>query len=262
MTILGTILDAKRIEVAAAKERRPRAELEAMLEGLAPTRGFADALRRGPRDPVRVIAEYKRASPSAGTIRDDLEVEDVARRYAAAGAAALSILTDERFFGGHPDFLARARAVVSVPLLRKDFVVDAYQVVEARVLGADAILLIVAALTDGELAGLSSLAADLGLDALVEVHSEGEAERAVAAGARLIGVNHRDLKTFTIDMSLTARLGRLVPEGTILVGESGIRSAADVAQLGRDGVHAVLIGEHLMRAQDPGRALRELFEEQ
>jgi len=262
MTILAQILDSKRAVVAAAKERRSLAELEARLAEVEATRGFGLALQREPGHRVRVIAEYKRASPSAGTIRDDLEVEDVARRYAEAGAAALSILTDEAFFRGHLDFLARARAAVSVPLLRKDFIVDPYQVVEARAFGADAVLLIVAALTDSELIELGELAASLDLDALVEVHSEREAERAVGAGATIIGVNHRDLKTFEIDMGLTARLAHAVPEGTILVGESGIRSAADVAQLGLDGVHAVLVGEHLMRAPDPGRALRELFEEQ
>ena len=259
MSILAEILDRKKLEVLAAKRERPLGELEAEARAQAPVRGFADALRRRSSEPVRVIAEYKRASPSAGTIRDDLEVEEVAMAYASNGASALSILTDEHFFRGHLSFLGRARQVVRVPLLRKDFVIDPYQVVEARAAGADAILLIVAALEDSALEELSAAARGQGLDALVEIHSEAEAERAVRAGAKVIGVNHRNLNTFEIDMGLTSRLRATVPDDTILVGESGIRGAEDVARLGRDGVHAVLVGEHLMRSPDPGAALTELL---
>jgi indole-3-glycerol phosphate synthase len=169
------------------------------------------------------------------------------------------VLTDRDYFDGDLAFLARVRAVVELPLLRKDFLVDDYQVVEARAAGADAVLLIVAALDDGALRGLAAAAAGLGMDALVEVHDEAEAERAVAAGASIIGVNHRDLATFTMDMGLTARLAPQVPAGTILVGESGIRTADDVAMLGAAGAHAVLVGEALMRQPSPGAALAALL---
>jgi indole-3-glycerol phosphate synthase len=200
----------------------------------------------------------KRASPSAGPIAPGIDVVAVARAYEAAGAAACSILTDRRFFDGELGFLAAARAAVKIPLLRKDFVIDAYQVAEARAAGADAILLIVAALDDVELGELSAAAADFGMDALVEVHDEAEAERAVGAGATLIGVNHRDLRTFTMDLGLTGRLAPQLPAGTVLVAESGIRTPADVAGLAAAGAHAILVGETLMRARDLGVELAAL----
>jgi len=207
-----------------------------------------------------VLAEIKRASPSAGPIRPDADPADIAAEYAGAGAAAISVLTDRQFFAGDLSFLARVRERVGVPLLRKDFIVDAYQLAEARAGGADAVLLIVAALSERELAELSAAAASYQLDALVEVHDLREADVALAAGAKLIGVNHRDLRTFTMDMTLTAQIAPRVPSDTVLVGESGIRSAADVRALGDAGAHAVLVGEHLMRASSPGAALRELLQ--
>lgn len=258
MTILGQILARKAEELAEAKGRCSLSSLEARIPACDEPRGFASALRRD-GGPVRVIAEYKRASPSAGVIRDDLSIEDVARSYEEGGASAMSVLTDHSFFHGHLDFLARARAVTELPLLRKDFLIDPYQVVEAKVAGADAVLLIVSALSDSQLAELLQVTAEMRLDALVEVHSEREASRAVAAGANIIGVNHRDLKTFEIDMGLTARLRATVPESKILVGESGIRGSDDVSRLGRDGASAVLIGEHFMRAPNPGDAVRDLL---
>jgi indole-3-glycerol phosphate synthase len=261
MSILAEILERKVSEVAEARAARPLAELEARAQSQPATRDFEGALRRGPGQPIRLIAEYKRASPSAGMIRDDLEVEDVARAYAEAGASAMSVLTDEHYFKGHLDFLARARAVAEIPLLRKDFIVDGYQVVEARAAGADAILLIVAAVDDGQLRELLAQAGELGLAALVEVHSKPEAERALAAGARIVGVNHRDLRTFEIHMELTAELRSAIGEDVILVGESGIRGRKDVQRLASDGAHAVLVGEQLMRAESPAQAVRDLLQE-
>lgn len=263
MNILDKILAVKRDEVAAARARRPLAELEAAAAVAGPTRGLAKALERPvgaePRTAVRVLAEIKRASPSAGAIRAGADPAEIAAEYHAGGAAAISVLTDEQFFDGRLDFLQRVRERVPLPLLRKDFIIDPYQVIEARAAGADAILLIVAALSPAELADLLTVATLHKLDALVEVHDAREAEVALAAGASLLGVNHRDLKTFTIDMSLTEQIARRVPPSVILVGESGIKTAADVRRLGDAGAHAVLVGETLMRAPSPGAALRELL---
>jgi len=258
-SILAEILAHKREEVAAARRARPLANVEAAARAAGPVRPFAGALRRAEGQPVRAVAEIKRASPSAGPIRPGADPAAIGREYQAGGAAALSVLTDERFFDGRLDFLAAVRAAVSLPLLRKDFLIDPYQVAEARAAGADAVLLIAAALDPALLADLMKEAARHQLDALVEVHSESEAERAVVAGARLIGVNHRDLATFTIDMGLTARLAPRLPPDAVLVAESGIRSADDVRALGRAGAHAILVGEALMRAPSPGTALAQLL---
>jgi indole-3-glycerol phosphate synthase len=210
---------------------------------------------------VRVLAEVKRASPSAGPIRPGADPAAIARAYAAAGAAAISVLTDRAFFDGDLAFLAPCRAAVDVPLLRKDFLIDPLQIAEAREAGADAVLLIVAALSPDALAAMAREARAQGLDALVEVHSLAELDIALGAGATLLGVNHRDLRTFAIDMTLTEQIARRVPAGTVLVAESGIRGPADVRRLGDAGAHAVLVGEHLMRAASPGDALRELLAE-
>lgn len=262
MSILAEILETKVGEVARARAVRPLAALEADLAGVSAPRGFAAALARpsgdAARSSMRVIAEIKRASPSAGPIRAGADPAAIAREYADAGASCLSVLTDERYFDGHLSFLARVRDAVSLPLLRKDFVIDPYQVVEARAAGADAVLLIVAALEQPLLRELHAAVVALRMDALVEIHSEAEAERALEAGARLIGVNHRNLATFEIDMSLTGRLRPCVPDGTVLVGESGIRTGADVDLLAVAGADAILVGESLMRAPSPGQALREL----
>ncbi len=258
MTILDRILTVKREEVLHAKRLRPLSEVDAAARMAGPVRPFAEALRRPPGAPVRVLAEIKRASPSAGAIRVDADPAEIAAEYAAGGAAAISVLTDKQFFDGDLAFLARVRDRVGLPLLRKDFIVDGYQIAEARAAGADAILLIVAGLGEPELLELLATAASYNLDALVEVHDAREADIAVAAGATLIGVNHRDLKTFTMDMSLTGAIAPRVPTGTILVGESGIRTHADLVELGDAGAHAVLVGEHLMRAPSPGDALRAL----
>jgi indole-3-glycerol phosphate synthase len=259
VTILDRILTVKRDEVARAQRLRPLVEVEAAANAAGPTRPFAEALRRPPGAPVRVLAEIKRASPSAGPIRVDADPADIAREYEAGGAAAISVLTDKQFFDGDLAFLARVRAACALPLLRKDFIIDPYQVAEARAAGADAILLIVAALDEAHLLELLATAASYNLDTIVEVHTLDEADLALRIGATILGVNHRDLRTFTMDMGLTAAIAPRVPPGTILVGESGIRTAADLRELGAAGAHAVLVGEHLMRAPSPGDALRELL---
>ncbi|HEY0192109.1 MAG TPA: indole-3-glycerol phosphate synthase TrpC [Kofleriaceae bacterium] len=257
-TILDRILDVKRREVAEAQAARPFAEVDAAARAAGPVRGLAAALHRPAGAEVRVIAEIKRASPSAGAIRAGADPVEIARDYARGGARVLSVLTDREFFDGELGFLAKVRAAVDLPLLRKDFIVDAYQIAEARAAGADGVLLIVAALGDAELARLLGVAQGYQLDALVEVHDAAEAARAICAGATLLGVNHRDLRTFTMDMSLTAKIAPGVPPGVVLVGESGIRTPADVAALGAAGAHAVLVGEQLMRAASPGDALLAL----
>ncbi|TMQ10588.1 MAG: indole-3-glycerol phosphate synthase TrpC [Deltaproteobacteria bacterium] len=258
MTILDDILAVKRTEVAAARAGQAFAEIDAIARAAGPVRGLERALRRPPGAPVRVIAEIKRASPSAGPIRAGADPAAIARDYARGGATSLSVLTDRQFFDGDLGFLGRARAAVDLPLLRKDFVIDAYQVAETRAAGADGVLLIVAALTAPQLGELIAAARDYQLDALVEVHDLAEADTALAAGATLLGVNHRDLKTFTMDMTLTAQIAPRVPPDVVLVGESGIRTPADVEALGRAGAHAVLVGEQLMRAESPGDALLAL----
>jgi indole-3-glycerol phosphate synthase len=258
MTILDRILEVKRTEVAAARAERSFAELDAAARAAGPVRGLEHALRRPAGAKVRVIAEIKRASPSAGPIRPGADPAVIARDYARGGAGALSVLTDRQFFDGDLGFLARCRAAVPLPLLRKDFLIDSYQVAEARAAGADGVLLIVAALDAAQLAELVAAARDHGLDALVEVHDLDEVDTALAAGATLLGVNHRDLKTFTIDMTLTAQIAPRVPASVVLVAESGIRTGDDVRRLGDAGAHAVLVGEQLMRAESPGDALLAL----
>jgi indole-3-glycerol phosphate synthase len=258
VTILDEILAHKRVEVAQAQRRTPPAELARRAAAMPPARGFRRALLAGGPGP-RVIAELKRRSPSKGEIRRDFDPVAIARAYQAAGAAALSVLTDERFFGGSLAVLEAVRAATELPLLRKDFVIDPYQIDEARAAGADAVLLIVAALSAPELERLRAHAAGLGLDVLVEVHDEAELDLAKGAGADLIGINNRDLKTFVTDLGVTERLARRVPQGTLVVAESGIFGPEDVARLQRAGASAFLVGESLMREPDPGIALRRLL---
>jgi indole-3-glycerol phosphate synthase len=258
-SVLDAILARTRERVAADREQRPLgASHPAVLEA-PPARPFAAALARAGR--VNVIAEHKRRSPSRGAIREDLRPADVARAYEAAGAAALSVLTDEAFFGGRLAHLREARAATALPALRKDFVVDPWQVWEARVAGADAVLLIVAALTDADLAGLLSVAREAAVDALVEVHDRAELDRALAAGARLVGVNSRDLRTLAVSLDTALALAPAIPDDVVAVAESGIRTASDVRRLREAGFDAFLVGEHLMSAPDPGEALKRLLEE-
>jgi indole-3-glycerol phosphate synthase len=257
MTILDEILRRKGAEVLERRAALPERELEARAAATAPPRSLAAALS-APRGPVRIIAEVKRASPSAGAIDPGLDAPAQAARYAAAGAAAISILTDGPGFGGSLDDLAAARARVDVPLLRKDFVLERYQLLEARASGADAALLIVAALPGDLLRRRLDDCAALGLSALVEVHDLAEAELAVAAGARIVGVNNRDLRTFRVDLSASERVLPTLPAGILGVSESGIRTVADVARLRPSGAANFLVGEALVRASDPGALLREL----
>ncbi len=259
-SILDTILATKREELVAAKHNVTLAQLEARARTAGPVRSLHAALMRPPGAPVRVLAEIKRASPSAGAIRAGADPAAIAAAYASGGAAAISVLTDRQYFDGDLAFLAQVRERVGLPLLRKDFLIDSYQVAEARAAGADAVLLIVAALSPAQLAELLAAAQTYQVDALVEVHTVREAEIALAAGTTLLGVNHRDLRTFHIDMSLTSVVAPMLPHDVVLVAESGIKSAADVKLMGAVGAHAVLVGEQLMRAADPGLALRLLRE--
>ncbi|XQA77940.1 indole-3-glycerol phosphate synthase TrpC [Xanthomonas sacchari] len=258
--ILRTILARKADEIAARSARVPLAELVARAEAMPPTRGFARALQAGIAngDPA-VIAEVKKASPSKGVIRPDFHPADIAVSYEFGGAACLSVLTDEDFFQGHDRYLQQARDACTLPVLRKDFTIDPYQVYEARTLGADCILLIVAALDDLQLAELSSLALQLGMDVLVEVHDIDELERALQVPAPLIGINNRNLRTFEVSLQTTLSMQDAVPRDRLLVTESGILGPDDVALMRGAGVHAFLVGEAFMRAEEPGEALRQLF---
>ncbi len=258
--ILDRIVARKREEVAERSARVSVRELQARLADASPARGFADALaaRLALGQPA-VIAEVKRASPSKGVLRADFDPVAIARSYAAGGAACLSVLTDVDFFQGADAYLQQARAACALPVLRKDFIVDPYQVLEARVLGADAILLIVAALDDARLAALAEQAHGLGLDVLIEVHDLDELERALQLPARLLGINNRNLRTFEVSLETTLALHDAVPRDRILVTESGILAPADVARMRAAGVHGFLVGEAFMRAPDPGEALHRLF---
>lgn len=258
--ILQRILARKAEEVAERSARVTLAELSARIHALPPTRGFADALEaKIAVGQSAVIAEIKKASPSKGVIRAEFDPAAIAASYARAGAACLSVLTDVDFFQGSDAYLEQARAACELPVLRKDFVVDDYQVYEARAIGADAILLIVAALDDAHLLHLSLLAAELDLDVLVEVHDEAELERALDIPATLIGINNRDLRTFETSLETTLRLHPAVDYDRVVVAESGIRARADVRLLREAGIGAFLVGEAFMRADDPGAELATLF---
>lgn len=258
--ILQKIVAVKHEEVAAAKARRSLASWRDEAEARRDPRGFAAALRaRVGAGQAAVIAEVKKASPSKGVLREHFVPAEIAASYARHGAACLSVLTDERFFQGSAAYLQQARAACALPVLRKDFMVDEYQVVEARALGADCILLIAACLDDAEMADLEACAQALGLDVLVEVHDAGELERALRLKTPLVGINNRNLKTFEVTLDTTLALLPHVPSGRLLVTESGILARADVQRMRERGVHAFLVGEAFMRAADPGAALAELF---
>ncbi|MBX7502795.1 indole-3-glycerol phosphate synthase TrpC [Qipengyuania sp. YG27] len=260
MNKLDEICATKREEVATRKAARSLAELGALAAGQSAPRGFRAALDRAQQDGFGLIAEVKKASPSKGLIREDFHPADHARSYTEGGAACLSVLTDAPYFQGHEDYLVEARAACELPVLRKDFMVDPWQVLEARAIGADAILIIVAALDDTLMAEIEAAAFDQGMDVLVEVHDEAEMERASRLRSRLIGVNNRDLRTFTTDLATTERLARLAPEGALLVGESGIAKHSDCQRLARSGVRSFLVGESLMRQADVAHATRTLLE--
>ncbi|MBM2826911.1 MAG: trpC [Dehalococcoidia bacterium] len=264
MVTLDDIVAFKREELEEVKSSIPLSQLEASINGLPPALDFALALRG---NGIQLIAEVKKASPSAGTLKDDLDPVATARTYAAGGAAAISVLTESRFFLGHLDHMKSIRESRDngwfdgrrPPLLRKDFVFDPYQVYEARAYGADAVLLIVAILGAKDLKELLALTHDLGMEALVEVHEEGEAQTALETDAWVIGINNRNLKTFRVDLETTRRLRPLIPRDRVVVSESGIRGSADVARLKEWGADAMLIGEALVTAPDVGAKIRELL---
>ena len=256
-TILDDILAHKREEVEAARQAVPLFELERRIAEASPPRDFAGMLR-GTK--VRIIAEIKRASPSEGEIAPDgfFDPRIIAQEYAGNGAAAISVLTDARYFMGEPQFVKRARGYQILPILRKDFIVDEYQVYESRALLADAILLIVAALNDAQIRRYLKVAQDLGMGVLVEAHDAAEVRRAVEAGARVIGINNRNLKTMTTEIGTTLALAELVPGDRILVTESGIKTREDLQRLAQCGTDAALVGTSLMKTGDPGAALKPL----
>jgi indole-3-glycerol phosphate synthase len=256
LTILERIVEEKRSEIAEAKRRVSAQALEQSLPSAPPVRDFAGALRA--RRPA-VIAEIKKASPSRGVLREHFDPAAIARSYEKAGAACLSVLTDRRFFRGSSDDLVAARAACALPVLRKDFIIDAYQVAEARAMGADCILLIAACLSRPQMAELEAAATAHGMAVLVEVHDAAELEKALELPTPLIGVNNRDLRTFVTRLETTLELLPRLPADRLLITESGILSASDVERMRSAGVQAFLVGEAFMRAADPGAALRELF---
>lgn len=260
--ILDKIIAVKREEIASAIKRKPLAVMREDAESRVLTRDFAGAIRaKVAEGKAAVVAEIKKASPSKGVLRADFIPADIAQSYAEYGAACLSVLTDKQFFMGEIDYLKQARASCSLPVLRKDFMVDVYQVYESRVMGADCILLIAACLDDKQMRDMEALAMSLDMSVLVEVHDAAELERALQLKTPLIGINNRNLKTFEVSLDTTITLATKVPAGRIVVTESGISTAADVQRMRQAKVNAFLVGEAFMRAEDPGMALAGLFGE-
>ena len=259
MNKLDEICATKREEVAARRGLATVDDLDGLARDQSPPRGFRAALEAKAHNGFALIAEIKKASPSKGLIRADFRPAEHAVAYERGGAACLSVLTDASYFQGHEDYLADARRACSLPILRKDFMVDPWQAAEARAIGADAILIIVAALTDGAMHEIEAAAIERDMDVLVEVHDEAEMERAASLRSRLIGVNNRDLRTFRTDLSTTERLAPVAPDGALLVGESGIETREDCARLASAGVRSFLVGESLMRQADVEAATRALL---
>jgi indole-3-glycerol phosphate synthase len=255
--ILSRIADYKRAEVAERKALGQ--DVEALARAAPPPRGFAAALTKAPAGKLALIAEIKKASPSKGLIRADFDPPTLAKAYEAGGASCLSVLTDGPSFQGADEYLQQARAAVALPCLRKEFLVDPWQVAESRALGADAILVIMAMVDDATAAALMREAARFGMDALVEVHDADEMSRAVGRDAKLIGINNRDLKTFVVDLAVTERLARMAPDGALLVTESGVFTPGDAARMAATGAKAMLVGESLMRQGDVTAATRALL---
>jgi len=258
-SILQRILERKTEEIAAGKAMTPMAELTAQAADTAPPRGFEKALRLALAKGPAVIAEIKKASPSAGVIREDFHADAIARSYQSAGAACLSVLTDRDFFQGDARYLQQARDACSLPVLRKDFIIDPWQIAESRIMGADCILLIASALEQAVMQELLALAEETGLDVLIEVHDEAEMERTLRLEHDLVGVNNRNLNTFETSLSTSERLKEMLTAGQLLVTESGIRTAADVKRMQASGINAFLVGEAFMRENDPGQALKRMF---
>jgi len=258
-SILRRILETKAEEVRSKKRQHDLATITAMASNQPPTRGFASRVGMLASSGPAVIAEIKKASPSAGVIREDFRPAEIAASYENAGAACLSVLTDEQYFQGSDSYLGQARQACALPVLRKDFVVDPWQIPESRVLGADCVLLIVAALQREQLQELDGLAREHGLDILLEVHDEQELEVALSTDAGLLGVNNRDLHSFTTDLATSERLRPMISQDWTMVTESGIHSVEDVERMQRSGINAFLVGEAFMRAPDPGAALQKMF---
>lgn len=259
MNKLEEICATKRAEVAARKSKASLSQLDLASRNIDAPRGFRNALEAAQTAGFGLIAEIKKASPSKGLIRENFFPADHARAYERGGAACLSVLTDAPYFEGHESYLIEARGACALPVLRKDFMVDPWQVAEARSIGADAILIIVAALDDGAMQEIEAAAMERGMDVLVEVHDAEELERASTLNSRLIGINNRDLKTFETDLAVTEGLALLAPEGSLVVGESGIFTNEDCKRLARSGVRTFLVGESLMRQADVELATRTLL---
>lgn len=258
--ILKKIVSRKQEEIADRKQRVSEAELQEKLESADAPRGFVDSIAAKINSgKAGVISEIKKASPSKGILREDFRPADIARSYEKGGAACLSVLTDIDFFQGSDEYLQQARAACSLPVIRKDFIIDTYQVYEARAMGADCILLIVACLEDGQMKTLNDLAHELGMDVLVEVHDEEELQRALKLNNRLIGINNRNLRTFEVSLETTLKMLDQIPEVAIVVTESGIHTKDDVKLMRDNNVNAFLVGEAFMRAEEPGEKLSELF---
>lgn len=257
--VLARICDVKREHIARKKAERSFAAVEAEARAQAKTRGFVAALRRAAAKHFGLIAELKKASPSKGLIRADFDPVVLARAYEAGGATCLSVLTDEPYFQGRDDYLVAARRSVALPVLRKDFMLDVYQVAEARALGADCILLIMAALSDGQAAELEATAGDYGMDVLIEIHDRAELDRALALKSPLIGINNRDLKSLKVDLKTAETLAPHLPKDRVAVGESGLERHADLERLAAVGIRSFLVGESLMRKPDVAQATRELL---
>ncbi|MBX3421097.1 MAG: indole-3-glycerol phosphate synthase TrpC [Pirellulaceae bacterium] len=255
--ILDKILAHKRTEIEQAGRVRPLRDMMKLADDAPPTRDFIEPLRHAP--PIRLIAEVKKASPSKGVIRQNFDPVEIARAYEAGGASCLSVLTDVHFFQGSLDYLRSIRSSVSLPLLRKDFIIHPYQVFEARAAGADAILLIAECLDQRELKSLYQLATELGMSVLIELYDERNLDNVLSTGAALVGVNNRDLQTFKVDLQHTIRLRRQIPDDKVVVGESGIETTADARMLESNRVQAMLVGESLMRQADVGLATRQLL---
>ncbi len=257
---LAKIVENKRAELAEDRIRLPLKEIKARIRDVELPRNFyASISSRSDDRPIQLIAEIKKRSPSKGLLIEDLKVDDLARRYEEAGASAISVLTEKRFFSGNPEYINIARGCTKIPVLRKDFLFEEYHIYESRYIGADAVLLITSVLELSALSDFILLSSELGMSSLVEIHDERELETALKAGAEIIGINNRDLMTFKIDMNTTLRVVKEIPRGKIIVSESGIESRRDVERLADAGVHAILVGESIVISKDVGEKIRELI---